>query len=93
MAAAGAYVPAAPSHLVLAKRYCESHSGPPGGGFCLLGLVRGQGPGVPREGACVSVGGGGELSPSGNLGGLAGGAKVSPFLPKNVTPFFCHPNL
>ena len=41
----------------------------------------------------MSVGGGGELSPSGNLGGLAGGAEVSPFLPKNVTPFFCHPNL
>lgn len=49
MAAAGAYFPAAPSHLVLAKRYCELHPGPPGGDFCLLGLVRGQEQGVPRE--------------------------------------------
>lgn len=66
---------------------------PPGGDFCLLGLAGGQERGVPREGACVSLGGGGELSSSANLGGLASGAEVSLFLSKNVTPFFCHPNL
>lgn len=54
-----------------------------------MGFGRGQDCGVPGDGACVYVGGGweGALLLSDNLGGLAGDAGVSVFLPENGTLF------